>query len=241
MKSTESIKQELTELNSSLVPFNGLHVFSVPEGYFENFAASVLARLNSGTSSVQDELKEISPLLAGISRKMPFSLPEGYFNNLEADQLVNEEELPAVLRIVDKDMPFAVPYGYFDSLADNILSAVKPEAKVIRMNRNSWMRMAVAAVATGLILISSIFYFNRGNGSSVNSQAWFKTELKNVSDEDLDKFIKNADAVHENEQLAKSSIRTNEVRSMLTDVSVNEMEDFLEQVPNDDDELSVIN
>src|SRR6476469_4602377 len=118
MNSRDAIQQELKDLRSSLPPTNNEQpVFTVPEGYFENFAASVLAMVKRQPSvPAADELTELSPVLAAIPRQTPYHVPEDYFTHLAIDlpALVNEEALPDLLTTHTKQMPYHVPAGYFD-------------------------------------------------------------------------------------------------------------------------------
>jgi hypothetical protein len=241
MNSRNAIHEELQELSSSL-PMDKQPVFTVPEGYFENFAAAVLAKIKSQHATETDtELQELSPMLAAISKKMPFAVPEGYFSNLAKDipAITADDELPAFLQHA-KQMPYTVPQGYFENLADNVLSKVqKPTAKVISFPK-SFMRYAAAAVITGIVAISSIVYF-KGNSTidpSKQSEEWVAKKLKNVSNEALEDFINNADV---STDVATSTKSKTEVRSMLQNVSNKELDAFLDDVPMDDEIMMATN
>jgi hypothetical protein len=234
MTGRNNIQAELNELNSSLP--SGLHepVFNLPNGYFENFAALMLAKIKTG--SVQDELSELSPLLAGISKKTPFTIPENYFSSLQP--VPAEDELPAVLKYIGKEMPYELPTGYFEAFPDQVKNALKP-AKVVSMRR-SWSRMAVAAMTAGIITLGSFLYFgNRTASPSIDSPAWVSAKLNNVSDSDLEDFINATDAA--DQKLASNEIKSQDVKAMLSDVSVNDMDAFLDGLPHDEEELTVIN
>jgi hypothetical protein len=238
MNPRKHITEELQSLQSTLP--GALHgpVFTVPGGYFEGFAASVLARIKAEMNP-SEELESLSPLLAGLSKKNPFTVPEGYFEALAGDAAAVSatDELSPELASLRGINPYTVPAGYFDSLPGTLKEKTAPRAKVVSM-RTKWMRMAVAACTAGIITIAGLFYIGGKDDSAVGSQAWMERKLNTVSDRELDEFIKTADPVHGTE-LAKSS--TPDVRALLKDVSTGEMDAFLEQVPTDDEELSVIN
>src|SRR5215203_3965666 len=125
MSNRTTIKDELNELNS-LLPFEkGPELYSVPLGYFEGFAHSVLQRLKIDSLSSFEELEEVSPFLASIPKKMPFSVPDGYFTATTEglSDWVKEESLPEFVQS-RKQMPFSVPDGYFEGLAGTILNKV---------------------------------------------------------------------------------------------------------------------
>lgn len=248
MNSRIHISDELRELNSSL-PANALEpVFTVPEGYFDNFAATVLAKIKANeAATVNEELSTLSPLLAAIPKKMPYSTPENYFTDLEngLTSLVNDEVLPSVLSEHDRLMPYETPAGYFESLPAVILARVeRPGAKVVPMRTRGWMRVAAAAMVAGIIAISGLVYYNSGSKGpdlQQNPEEWVAKKLKGVSNDALEEFIQTADITPNGSETAKGKVRSAEVRSMLHDVSDRELENFLEQVPTDDEELSVIN
>ena len=240
MNSRNQIQDELVELNSAL-PAN-LHkpVFGLPEGYFENFASSVLDKLKEDALSATDELSRLSPLLASVSKKPPFSVPENYFTTLSEDlpSVVGEESLPPIFSELDRKMPFEVPNGYFEGFAQKMVAEVAPkEAKVISM-RPRFIRMAAAAVVIGIISVAGFFYVNRQNVET-GTDNWVANNLQTVSDQELEEFVNGSEMGQE--EIAQSGASQKEVSSLLNDVSTNEMDEFLAQVPTDDEELLIIN
>ena len=244
MNSRKHIHEELEGLGSHLPP-DANTPQSVPEGYFDNFAAQMLAKVKGESNPVSDELAEIAPLLAGIPKHPTLSVPPDYFASLGANlpAFISEEELSPLLATASRTMPNAVPVGYFEGLSMEILSKVeRPAAKVVSMNRSSWMRMAVAAVVAGIMAVGGIVYFNSnsGSGGNVQSTAWVEKGLKGVSDASLTEFINATDPAQAG-GVAQTTTHATEVRQMLTDVSDGEMDAFLAQVPTDDEELLIIN
>jgi hypothetical protein len=245
MNNRITIQEELKALNSELPLEKGPEVYSVPKGYFKGFAALMLQRIKAEqANSASNEISALSPLLAGLSKKMPYSIPENYFskNTEELNELVSEEVLPAILHDL-KAMPYDVPVGYFENLPELILKKVNPkQAKVISINSSrKWMRYAVAAVITGAIAISSIFYF--GNDKSVDPASqpheWVAKKLKNVPDKELDEFINTADV--NTTAIAKSEINEKtEVRKLVKDIPDSDLDKFLDEVSVEED-LSLIN
>ena len=158
------IQEELNGLNSQLPSENSGNPYSVPEGYFEGFAASVLSKIRAVAElSAREEIAQLSPLLAGISREMPYELPEQFFQTLDEDLqfIMTEEEESATLSLINKEMPFEVPAGYFNDLPQQVLEKLPSKgAKVIHMKSRKWMRVAVAAMFAGVIAISGLLYFN---------------------------------------------------------------------------------
>lgn len=240
MDPRKHITEELKTLNSNLPEAVTHNIFAVPEGYFEGFAAGVLARIHAQNMNAEAELEALSPLLAGISKKNPFSVPEGYFGQLDADRgaIVAEEAYSAELWSVKGITPYSVPVGYFEALPQQILekTATPQRGKVISLR--SWMRMAVAACVAGIIFIAGFQYFDSSR-VSVGSQAWMERKLNTVSDKELDEFIQTTDPAHTG--VAANTPAANDVRALLKDVSLTEMDAFLEQVPVEDEPVELVN
>lgn len=238
MNSRINIKDELKALESSLPADLEYPPFSVPEGYFEGLAALILTRIAQQESiNAHDEIAQLSPLLAGISRTTPFTLPADYFKaNLDALPVYSEEETSKVLDAVGKDMPYYVPSGYFEGIAESVMRDVKPQqGKVVNMNARNWMRMAAAAVVAGVITISGIIYFSGKQDIAVDNPQWVAKKLQNVSDRELEDFVKTTDvALVTIGPLKFKTNRTGDVKKLLQDVSDNELDAFLQQLPSDD-------
>jgi hypothetical protein len=245
MNTRKHIQEELDSLKSNLPYFIEKPVFTVPEGYFEGFAASVFAKINEGVAvSAIDEVKELSPFLSSIKKEMPYHVPQNYFSTLhnQVPLLIRDDEVSTLLTN-NKIMPYVVPPGYFAGLPNSVLSKITgPTAKVISIKRNNWMKIAVAAMVAGIIAISGVFYLN--DRSSIIDPAkqpgqWVAKNLEGVSNHALDEFIKTTD-FSASENFAKTSNNT-EVRSLLKEVSDNELEAFLAAMPNDYEELFLVN
>lgn len=255
MSNQEHIQDELNSLSPGL-PFNNNQPFSVPEGYFEGFAASVLAKLKSSEASVSTELQELSPLLASIPKKMPYSVPSSYFTeNEEGVVSVYKETSSPVLEVIGKEMPYAVPQGYFLDLADDILAkVVEPKTKVIPLFARKWMKVAAAAVVGGALALAGYQYFGNEQKPDITSTTptnpetivanvpAIQQEIKKASTDELKEFIKNVQVAPVKE-ISKETASSNssKVKEMLKDVSDEDMENFLSAISPSDEELSATN
>lgn len=243
MNSQNAIQQELKDLRSSLPKTNTEQpVFTVPEGYFENLAASVLAKVKSQLpESATPELQELSPVLAAIPKQTPYSVPENYFTHLATSlpALVSEEALPDLLQNHTKQMPYLVPTGYFDGLAAQVTAKLeRPKAKVVPMYTR-FMRMAAAAALIGAVALGGFLYFNGNSNNTAldpakQPSAWIAQKLKNVPDRDLEAFLKTTDTDINSKEVAQKGSKA-EVQQMLRDVSTKELDAFLSEVPVDND------
>ena len=232
MNSRNTISDELKAFESQLQAGLNHPPYSVPQGYFENLAATILNRIHSENVSSKDEISMLSPLLAGIPRKMPFELPSGYFAESAGNVLpsIHQEE-SLVLSFISKEMPYQVPQGYFMNLPDKILEKLDTSrGKMISM-RTKWMRMAAAAVVTGILAISGILYFNRDQPVPAGSES-IAIEVEKASQEELDAFITSTTGTSTTQE-QKSAI-TEEAKALLDDVSDQELEAFLSNIPTED-------
>lgn len=235
MNNRLTIPDELKALQSDLSPQINGQPYQVPNGYFESLPELIMARVRLNGLNAAEEISELSPLLAGLSRKMPFDVPGNYFattaGNLEA---ITSDEDSLVLSFISKEMPYQVPTGYFANFPDQMLEKLpRHQAKVIPVMRRKWMRMAVAASVTAIMAISGFLYFNNRNEIAPAGNETVSTELKDVSTEELDAFIRNATGGKQPE--ANDNITASEDASaLLNDVSDKELEAFLSGVPLDE-------
>ena len=236
MSDRNNIQDELNELNSGLNPAPGNNPYSVPEGYFEGLASSVLAKIKGEVPvSAAEEISELSPLLAGISRQLPYSVPSDYFqSNLDGlKAFTGEEEESLVLSFVSKEMPYDVAVGYFANLPGQVIEKVSAKgAKVVHLGARRWMRYAVAASVTGIMAISGFLYFNnRGGGKTTSDPV---VAVKKASIQELDDFIKTTSVNDDKSQVtAKNTAPKTDGKKIFADVSDNELNAFLDQMPAD--------
>jgi hypothetical protein len=232
MNSRNTIQDELNELNASLSA-NSNNPYSVPEGYFDGLATSVLAKIKGETPvPVTEELAQLSPLLAGISKRMPYAVPENYFeSNIEGlSTFTSESEESLVLSFIEKEMPFEVPKGYFANVPDQVFEKISNQSERVMPMKRKWMRMAAAALVAGVMAISGIFYFTNRGGNGTTDPV---TAVKKASTEELNNFI-NTTAVTDD----KSQVTVNnnpKTEKIFADISDKELNDFLDQMPTDDD------
>jgi hypothetical protein len=240
MNKRNTIQDELNELNSGLNPNSDNTPYSVPEGYFEGLASSVLAKIKGEAPvSASEEIVHLSPFLAGIPRKLPYTVPETYFQsnieNLGAFTSENEESL--VLSFIEKEMPFEVPSGYFVNLPEQVLEKVSDRsAKVAPMMKRKWMRLAVAAAVTGVMAISGILYFTNRGEHTISDPA---VAVKKASTQELNDFLKSTTLDVNDISKTTATAPKTERKKLFNDVSDKELQSFLNQIPADDDDLDI--
>ncbi|OLY91325.1 hypothetical protein SAMN05444008_12727 [Cnuella takakiae] len=233
MNSRNDIQREL-ELQNSSLPFDvHMPVFDLPQGYFENFAAEVLARIKGTTAATAaEEMEGLSPLLAGLSKKTPYSLPADYFTqNLASGTLREEDSIPG-WAAEGRQNPYSVPAGYFSQVSEQVWKAVKPQpAKVISMGSRRWMQYAAAAVLAGALVLGGILYQQKPSAvdPANDPDDWVAHTLDQVSNQELEAFIMSTEV--SGNEMAQQKGNTKEVRTVLKDVSSSELDAFLNQLP----------
>lgn len=241
MSTHNDIQDEMRDLNSSLPPSGGTGSYEVPGGYFEGLPDAILNRIRSTRdTSAREETATLSPLLAGISREMPYAVPTGYFETLTTglQAITAEDPESDILLLAERQMPYEVPDGYFALLPEQILARVRRgSARVVSMGRPRFMRMAAAAMITGIIALSGYFYFNGKRDVPVTSPEWVAKNVKNVSNKAIEDFVKTTDVTVASKETVQKTAGSTDVKKMLQDVSDKELDAFLSQVPSEEEEL----
>jgi hypothetical protein len=211
--------------------------FQVPEGYFDGLAAQVLSRIKAGKVA-EDELPSI---FRQISRITPYQIPEGYF-----------DELSPVLTVAQDRSAYRAPEGYFAELPARILDKVVPNvvhnvigpvtaAKVIPMERAAtggkvlkghwWKYSSVAAIAACFLLIFSWPQVDNKVMEGARTPDITRA-LQNVSDKEMQAYLDDQHAILA-EPVTNSTATLNmnegEVKSLLGDVSDNDLQQYLEE------------
>lgn len=243
MRSEYTIQQELNELNSTLLLPKAGQTYSVPEDYFEGLAEAILARVKAQEADATEEIETLSPLLASFSRKMPFEVPRDYFQSLTDGIAAEEVSIPIEWKEARFNPTYSVPNDYFENLPQQILDKVQPRkttGRVISMGQR-WMRYATAACLTGLVAMAGYLYFAKPGviNPQEHPHQWVAAKLQNASNQELDAFMQTADATHEIVKAPKPA--KTEVKKLLKDVSNEELDQFLSEVPVAAEEITEMN
>jgi len=245
---TGSVKNELEVLSPVISQIEKNNIsHNIPENYFESFPEKLLSRIKADeATSASEELSILSPLLSQADKKNPFSTPSGYFNEL-SDNLVEGvkaiefvkdelEQLSPLMGGLSKKNVYTVPGEYFDTLAENILQRIKhsqEKAKVISFRKNKpWLKYAIAAALTGVILTIGFFTFNNNKQNKTTEDPI--AALSKVSDQEINNYLDNHDIpLNEipNNNTPVLDFNENDITDLLADVSDNELEQY--QYDND--------
>lgn len=182
MENKETILNELREISPLLAGLQKVNVYTVPDGYFTNLAATLY-------SISANPIPE-------FGKKETYQAPQGYFENLplavlekikaqENNELI--ETAPMLASIGNKNV-YAVPAGYFESLSAEIIQKVNAssQTKVVSMKRSSWLKYAIAAVFVGVVSFGVIQF--AGN-KQVASGGFTAQQYENAIKTDVEKGL----------------------------------------------------
>lgn len=250
MTQRSNILQELNEMNSKLVDISTENIYTVPAGYFDGLAATMLNRIKAlNAANVVEELDHLAPSLNNIPKQNIYTVPVGYFESLaeNAMQSIREgndyqtakeeiESLSPFLSSLKKENPYSVPQGYFE----NIQAPAKTEAKVVSITHRKWFKYAAAAVVVGFIAMAGLMIFGnkekRYERSVARLEKKIKEEAQKMSDKDLNDFIQFTDAgLNGQEKVLNNINSTDEVKELLKDIPDSELKEFIEETADVDD------
>jgi hypothetical protein len=95
--------------NATVLPVAAAPAFQVPKGYFDNFANSVLAKIQqqTGRDEITAELASVAPMLNTISSRNVYTVPEGYFEQWQFTPPVLQPARLVRLRTARRWMQYA--------------------------------------------------------------------------------------------------------------------------------------
>jgi len=257
MTQRNNILQELKELNSPLASYTTESVYSVPEGYFEGLAATVLSRIRAMNAvNSTEEIKQLSPFIGQLSAQMPYSVPAGYFEELPERMLqrviagtesLNAKDettaLSPLLGSLKKTMPYSVPEGYFEQIKSPAEEEKTAGAKIISIGSRNWFRYAAAAVVTGIIAIAGFLILNSDNKKPEGGKALAKVskDIKKMNPSQQEDLIDFLDAGLNGTETAqvKTDNRSQEIKQLLKDIPEEELKIFQEQTEDIEDVLMI--
>jgi hypothetical protein len=240
MEKKENILQELRELSEAVANLPKGNTYTVPSGYFDQFATSVLA-------VIQAEY-------AGFGVKTtPFGVPKGYFDDFAANVIskikrqelsVEEElnELAPLLNTISKKPVYTIPVGYFESLGNTIPSKVATQhTKVVSMGKpRRILQYAVAACTAGILMVGAYMYTHQtaGPGKTNTASAVIpydsavkmnvNEELASVNEQEIDQYLKQSPTISST-VVTPVSADDVDVEQFIQSASDEEIKDYLNQ------------
>jgi len=149
----------------------GIPSMTVPEGYFDGLASSILSKIKSqAEETASEEISSLSPSIAAIGKKNIFSVPEGYFDGISAEALKNIAPQAKVVELKPKTrilkyMAAAVVAGVIGLSIFNLTSTKKQDS-------NSGYQADLMAEANTILKNKS-----------------FDKELNALSDKDIEQYL----------------------------------------------------
>jgi hypothetical protein len=144
MKQVNDITEELNSMGSQLAGMSRAMPYTLPDGYFEQFANNTASLVNDLTAA------DDAPVWG---RTMPFEVPQGYFETAATDMamMAMGENIAAAL---PKGIPLTAPAGYFDALPAKMLHAAKatelPKQQKLSFRNIRWAAAAMVILSIGI-------------------------------------------------------------------------------------------
>ena len=144
MKQVNDITEELNSMGSQLAGMSRAMPYTLPGGYFEQFA-------NNTTRLINDINTADDALVWG--KTMPFEVPQGYFETAATDMALMAMG-EGIATALPKAMPLAAPAGYFDALPAKMLHAAKatelPKQQKLSFRNIRWAAAAMVILSIGI-------------------------------------------------------------------------------------------
>ncbi|MGB4846001.1 MAG: hypothetical protein WBP16_16155 [Ferruginibacter sp.] len=206
----------------------------VPADYFDSLAGSIMNKIKAqDAENAVTEIAALSPLLVVAQTENVYTVPEGYFDSL-ADSVLQKintidvedagteiRTLSPMLYSIQNENVYEVPQGYFQNSADQVLANIKPQPKVVTMQRRSsnFFKYAVAAAFIGVMALA-VFKFTGETGDKILPDYVtagmqienVDQELAKISDADIVKYLE-ANGTDINAAFVANSVDDNELPS----------------------------
>lgn len=156
---------------------NSQQEFTVPKNYFNELGGNIISRIN---------------IEQALNQPTGFTTPDNYFENLTA-QIQSRVRVEEVLLGAEGTM--TVPESYFERLNKNILNKtvnqdiVKRKTIIRRMYNSPIFKYATAACFIAIIG-AGIFFRPSADPAKKHRTSYLHKELSNVSDEDLQNYLR---------------------------------------------------
>lgn len=235
----KDIIQELNDLGSSLSNSERINPYTVPAGYFENFAESMLSNLKN-----QEEEKQ-----PAWTKANGYHVPDGYFSGF-ADNMLQKikahadnqtsqqeiEELSPLLNSLKNRPVFSVPEHYFETLNPAIPTQETKPAKVVSITGKKWFRIAAAAVVVSIISFIGFKMINQQQSVDAIKEpyAWVKKNMKNVDTTTVDNFVALAKETVPAETESTVTAKA-DVKELVKDIPENEINKFLDETSSNEE------
>jgi len=243
MSNVQNISEELKQVAPAVANLVRNNPYSVPMGYFDTIAESILKQIVAEPLSV-----EIPTL-----KEQPYSIPPGYFeelaNNILAkiDNIQKEkhtkvfdelENVAPLLNTISKGNVLSIPNDYFDKLKIK-LPAENKEAKVVLMSNRStvrrWATYAAAASVLFILSTASYAYINH-HLKNVDKSLTIGQRMATLDDKEIINYLQN-DLGDFDSNMATSAADDPDINHLLINASDAEIEQYLDTESDSGDEI----
>lgn len=188
----------LAEVNKEgFVAGDAAPTYQVPQGYFEGLAANILGRIKTGEnlSEAGAELQELAPLLNTISREEVYKVPAGYFAGANfTEKAIPKEGKVINFRIARKWMQYAAAAVMAGILVSGAFMFTNDKPAVeISTDRVSSEFNTVSEADLATYLDNPEHFIAAPAATSLATEAELaevKTNIQNLSDEELNQYLK---------------------------------------------------
>jgi hypothetical protein len=203
MPDRKEILSELSIISNTVAELPLKPVFTVPEGYFDQFPEKLMKTIREeDKSDVRSELEQISPLLASLERKTPFSVPDGYFSQLEHDLMPEKEH--SVAKVVEMHRPGKLRVMF-----------------------------AAAAVTAILGIFTWFYLMNDGNETALPETVAvnLNSELPQVSETEISRYLATTPENIQVEPLSLAGVEETDLDEIMNEINENELQQFINENP----------
>ncbi|RYG44371.1 MAG: hypothetical protein EOO01_19645 [Chitinophagaceae bacterium] len=183
-----TVSEEIAHLSPLLASLSKESPYRVPADYFSSLDPSFVFYEDE---DVNEELNRLSPLLGGLSKEAPFSLPEGYFQK-PLPETVKKPEAPVVRMAPRKWFKYAIAASvatvitlgviFWNNQASTPGAAGQPYA---------WVEKNMKKVSTeDISKFVDLADQATPDLAKASASADIKGLLKNVSDKEIQEFLK---------------------------------------------------
>lgn len=235
MSDFQNISEELKQTAPAVANLVRNNPFSVPMGYFDNIAESVLKQV----------VCEPTVMLETLGLKtQPYSIPLGYFEELatnivakidniakqEIAEVCNELENSApLLSTISKENVLSVPDYYFENFRVPLLAETEEIKAVlipIKSSYKRWVTYAAAASVLFILSTASYAYINH-HLKSVDRSLTIGQRMATLKDEEIINYLQN-DLGDLDPNMAISSDEDSDINHLLINASDAEIEQYLD-------------
>ncbi|MBN8878677.1 MAG: hypothetical protein J0I32_14115 [Sphingobacteriales bacterium] len=185
--------EELAHLSPLLAGISRQSPYTVPADYFTSLDPSIAFYEDM---SAQKELEQVSPLLGGLGKQHPFTVPEGYFEKPLLPVIEEQKEAPVVRMAPRKWFKYAIAASITAIVAlGTVLLLNQQSTPGVNKQPYAWVEKNMKKVSTeDISKFVDLADDATPDIAKTSTQTDIKNLLKNVSDKEIQDFLKDVPA-----------------------------------------------